>query len=368
MSVEDLAGRDLPGYDHLPNLVLREAGALILGKTNVPPLLDDYTSSNADFGITRNPWDLARTPGGSSGGAAAAVSAGFSVADLGSDLYGSTRMPASWCGIFAHRPTNGLVSKLGHMPEFPDARIEPPLSTVGPLTRCAGDLASMLAAMTGREGHTARGWEIALPPPSRSVLPGTRVALWLDEPAAPIDSETRVALLAFGERLRDAGCEVSQLPAGIAGPDAVELLDRLKAIELAHNIAGPRRDLAAAWADWEEQHRRSELWTGRFRYVDIIVAPATFSAAPLLPELPADQRWVDHGGQAVRAMDFYSAWSKLTNIAKGPATVIPLGLGHESGLPIGAQLLGPYMGDLTTLWFARQLEWAGVVSSISPPR
>ncbi|GAA2234148.1 amidase family protein [Herbiconiux moechotypicola] len=358
----------MPEHDAPVVRRLRDSGAIILGKTNVPVMLDDYQSSNADFGVTRNPWDPSRSPGGSSGGAAVAVSSGMSVADLGSDLYGSIRMPAAWCGIYGHRPTNGLISKLGHMPGRPDARLEPSLSTVGPMADHPRDLLLLFQALVGLETPVPAGRSLVLPAARHRSLRGIRIGLWIEEPSAPIDEETGAAFAALAGALRDAGCVVTELRGTpLSSAATLELLDVLKDIELAHNLepaAGRGRlDVAAVWAAWEQQQRLSERWTGLFDTLDFVVAPATFGAAPPLSEQPEDERWVEFHGTRTRAMDFHAAWSKLTNVPRAPATVVPIGLGRESRLPIGAQIMGPYLADLSTLQLAVLLEEEGVVGA-----
>ncbi|MEJ1976434.1 MAG: amidase family protein [Acetobacteraceae bacterium] len=158
---------------------LENAGAVIFGKTNVPKMLADWQSYNDVYGRTNNPWNLARTPGGSSGGAAAALAAGLTALEAGSDIGGSIRQPAHACGLFGHKPTFGLVPQYGH------ALVENPaltdISVLGPLARSAGDLRLALQVMVGPE-ETETALELSLPPPRQFGLQGLRIAVWAEEP------------------------------------------------------------------------------------------------------------------------------------------------------------------------------------------
>ncbi|MGY1839939.1 MULTISPECIES: amidase family protein [unclassified Modestobacter] len=370
---------------------VRSAGAVVLGKTNVPVYLDDHQASNADLGTTRNPHDPGRSPGGSSGGAGAAVAAGLSVADFGSDLAGSLRVPSAWCGLFGHRPSNGIVSKLGHMPWPAGGLVEPAVSAVGPMVRSARDLELFLDVLVGVEGPLSRAWRLQLPPASVDALDQVRVAVWLDDPAAPIDGETRAALTGFAEQLARAGCRVEELTdAPVAGPEAQELFTRLQAGEVAHGLddaawrasreladrAGDAPEVVAArrhvqtlrdaLADREAQWAAVTGWDAVFDRVDVVLCPATPCAAPELSDVPAAQRALDLDGRILPAADTVWAWSRLSSIGMGPATVVPLGPGAGSGLPIGAQLLGRYLDDRTPLRVAALLEEAGAIR-FAPP-
>lgn len=361
---------------------LRDAGAIVVGKTNVPVHLADYQSTNEDFGCTRNPHALDRSPGGSSGGAAAAVAAGLSVADLGSDLAGSLRVPASWCGLFGHRPSNGVVSKLGHMPWPQGGRLEPMISAVGPLTRSAADASLVLDALVGVEGPDARAWRIELPPARIRSLRGTRVAVWTEDPVALVDDETRSAIRRFADELADAGAHVEELAVPpVAGRDALDLFLRLQMGEVSHGLDGPAwqaalasatepgaapargqtQRLRDALADLERQLAVTEAWDGVHDRVDVVLCPATPTAAPVLSDVPIGDRGLEVDGATVSYGEQVPAWSLLSSLGRGPATVIPLGPGAASGLPIGAQLLGAYLDDRTPLAFARLAEAAGLL-------
>lgn len=368
----------------------RAAGAVIYGKTNVPVLLADYQSSNPDFGRTLNPWDPQRTPGGSSGGSASAIAAGLSALELGSDLSGSIRMPAAWCGIFGHRPSNGVVSKMGHLPWAVDGLIEPPVSVAGPLARSARDLVLAFEVLAGPARLDAVGWRLQLPPSRIDRLSGTRIGLWLDEPTAPVDDEMRMALLGLAEKLRAAGCTVDELtsPPG-AGAAGLELFDRLQAAEIAHSLSDDdwhalvaaagetdspddksaralTQSVRTAWQDAEAQRAITAAWGSTFDRFDAVLAPAVPGAAPRHDERPAAQRTLTVAGPEHPAADVVSAWSRMVNLAMLPATVIPMGPGADSSMPLGAQLIGPYLEDRTPLRLAALMEAEGIIG-FTPP-
>jgi len=368
----------------------RAAGAVVYGKTNVPDQLADYQTFNDDFGRTYNPWDRERTPGGSSGGASAALAAGLTALEFGSDLAGSIRMPAAWCGLFGHRPSNFVMSKMGHLPWEVDGELEPTVSTTGPLTRSARDLVLAVDVLSGPARLNAIGWRLELPATRVERLAGTRVGLWLDDEAAPIDDEQREALVAFAGRLRDAGCEVDEVRAPAGGGFAgLERYDRMQAGEIAHSVsdeewaqalidaAGDEPGAAFArsltqparvfWQDLEEQRRITKAWNALFQRVDVVLAPTVPGAAPLFDPRPTAERTLEIAGSTYSAFEIVSTWSRLANLAMLPSTVIPLGPGAISGQPLGAQLLGPYLGDRTTLRVAELLEQDGLIGFVPPP-
>src|SRR5438105_3809497 len=173
---------------------LRAAGAIVFGKTNVPIFVGDMQSYNELFGTTNNPWDLLRAPGGSSGGAAVAVAAGLTSFELGSDIGGSIRSPAHYCGVYGHKPTWGVVPGRGHVPGMPGDLAPTDVGVLGPLARSAEDLALALDVLAAPDGANAVAWSINLPPPRHSTLRDYRIAAWLDDEAAPVDAPVRQRL------------------------------------------------------------------------------------------------------------------------------------------------------------------------------
>jgi amidase len=363
---------------------LRGAGCVVLGKTNVPVYLASLHTANDWFGSTANPFDPDRSPGGSSGGASAAVAAGLAVADLGSDLAGSLRIPAAWCGLFGHRPSNGVVSKLGNLPWPDGGLLEPMVSAVGPMTRSAADAELFVSAMVGAEGPEAVGWRVALPPPRAHALGQLRVAVWLDDPVAAVDAGTRAAIRDLADRLAAAGARVEELTdPPVGGAEDLELFLRLQAGEVVHGLdddawaaacaradAGSvedrryRQDLRSALQDLEAQRAATLRWQEAFTRFDVVLCPAVSRSAVAVPGGRAPTEVVVDG--VPRPFDSLSDWSRLSSLGRLPATVVPLGPGAD-GLPIGAQLLGPYLEDRTPLRAAVLAEEAGLVGYRPPP-
>ena len=185
---------------------LKRAGAVVFGKTNVPLNNGDFQAYNEIYGTTNNPWDLARSPGGSSGGGAAAVAAGLVGMEFGSDIGGSIRNPANYCGIYGHKSTWGIIPKRGHaLARSPIAEAD--LGVLGPLARSADDLALALQATVGADELTSAGVHYSLPAPPDSVA-GLRVAVWLDEPGAEVDEAVRAPIEAAARALAAAGARL----------------------------------------------------------------------------------------------------------------------------------------------------------------
>ncbi|HSB42301.1 MAG TPA: amidase family protein, partial [Methylomirabilota bacterium] len=176
---------NLPPRNALAVDRLLEAGVVLFGKTNVPAWLADWQSYNAIYGTTNNPWDLSRTPGGSSGGSAAALAAGLTGLDAGSDIGSSIRNPAHYCGVYGHKPTFGIVPPRGQA--LPGRVAQGDISVVGPMGRSADDLALGLAVMAGADEIDGTGWRLELPAPRRKSLREFRVAVMLTDPASEVD-------------------------------------------------------------------------------------------------------------------------------------------------------------------------------------
>src|SRR5215472_6590964 len=189
---------------------LKAAGAIILGKTNVPLNLSDWQSFNEVYGTTNNPWDLSRTPGGSSGGSAAALAAGFVPLELGSDIGGSLRGPAHFCGVFSHKPTLDLVPQRGSgPPQAPAVPVRGDLPVCGPMARSAGDLALELGVLAGPdELAEGIGYKLSLPPPRYEKLADFRVLVIDEHPLCPTAASISTSLDGLADRLGTTGCTI----------------------------------------------------------------------------------------------------------------------------------------------------------------
>ena len=201
-----------PEVDALAVQRLKSAGAIILGKTNVPTALSDWQSFNDVYGTTNNPWDPSRTPGGSSGGAAAALAAGFVPLELGSDIAGSLRSPAHYCGVCAHKPSLDLVPQRGSgYPETPPIPVRGDMAVAGPMARSAADLALELGVIAGPDPMwDGIGYKLALPPPRHDKLADYRVLVIDKHPLCPTADSVRAALNVLADRLAKAGSTVGR--------------------------------------------------------------------------------------------------------------------------------------------------------------
>jgi len=376
----------IPKEDALLVSRVKGAGAVILGKTNVPLRLDDWQSYNDIYGTTNNPWDLGRTPGGSSGGSAAALAAGFGALSFGSDAGGSLRVPAHYCGICAHKPTFGLVPTRGHWPPpTPPSVREVDLAVVGPMARSAADLALALDIVAGPDEERAGiGYRLALRPPRHDDLKSFRVLVIDTHPLMPTGSAVRAALDRLSERLARAGVKVAH--ASPLVPDLVDsarLYMRLLAFVddatvtpdeynearrlaealapsdhslLAENLRGAvmsHRDWLAADA---ARGRLQQQWSTLFREWDVVLCPpAPVVAFPHDHSMPFEARQVDIDGKLFSYFEAQIVWAELATLSGLPATVIPIDH-SQTGLPIGVQIVGPYLEDRTTIAFAELFE------------
>ena len=334
---------------------LKAAGAVILGKTNVPVSLADWQSVNPIYGRTKNPYDLERTPGGSSGGGAAAVAAGMVPLEFGSDIGGSIRVPAAFCGLFGHKPSFDLIPVRGHAPAGADG-VPPPMAVVGPLARTAADLALALDVLAGPDREQAVGYRLALPPARHGRLGDFRVLVLTEHPAARTDGEIRAAIEAVAARLEGLGARVSRSSDRL--PDlakAHEAYGALLGTAMALRGPEPPPTTAAEWMKMlDQQVAIRRQWAALFEDIDVVLAPVFGTAAYPHDDRPSDQRTLILDGQPT---PYFAqlAWPGLASLANLPATAAPIGQ-TKAGLPIGLQVIGPYLEDRTTLAFAEFVE------------
>ncbi len=365
---------------------VKNAGAVVLGKTNVPIVLADWQSYNAIHGVTRNPWNLERTPGGSSGGSSAALAAGFGPLSLGSDIGGSLRVPAHFTGVTALKPSLGLVPGRGHAPPglAPLPR-ENDLAVVGPMARTAGDLALLLDVIAGPDELTAGvGYRLALKSPRHEQLAHHRVLMIDSHPLVPTAAPVRHALERLADRLSRSGVRVERSHRLL--PDLAEsarlymrlllsfsaatwpaaLYDELKG--LATGLAPDDRSLGAERArgislshrDWVlADGTRAKLqhqWRALFGEVDVVLCPPMpVTAFAHDHSARQEMRRLDIDGKPHPYLDVGLVWAGPATSAGLPAAVVPIDRG-ESLLPIGVQIVGPYLEDRTVLAFAAMVE------------
>jgi amidase len=369
---------------------LLEAGAVVYGKTNVPYMLADAQSYNDIYGTTNNPWDPARSPGGSSGGEAAALAAGFSALGAGSDIAGSLRNPAHYCGIYAHKPTWGLISTRGHAP--PGIMTPTDISVVGPMARHAEDLDLALRALAGPDLLQRAAWRVELPPPRRRRLGEFRVAAWTSSPLCRIDASVSDLFDRAVAAIARAGATVDDAARpGIADEEHhrlfMLLLRAATASRMREEDFARQQEIAATISDDDTSDRaavargatllhrawgsaneaRTKLryaWHEFFTRFDVLLTPvAATGAFPHDHNPNRDERMVNVNGRSVPYAEqlFFAGLASLSYL---PATAAPIGLTAE-GLPAGLQIIGPEGEDPTTIEFARLL--AAEIGGFVPP-
>jgi amidase len=361
---------------------MRAAGAVLLGKTNVPPMLADWQSANPIHGRTNNPWDLGRTPGGSSGGSAAAIAAGLSALEVGSDIGGSIRVPAAFCGVYGHRPSETLLPRSGQFPMPPMPNSVGLMGVQGPLARSAEDLELALSVLAGPEVGEDVAWRVTLPRPRHERLSDFRVAALPAIPWLPVDDEIVVAQQELASRLGRLGATVKEAQPDLLGDHRshhqlyrsllsamtsarVDEEARRARIEMwrkpddefsrAHlrGLAGAPGDFVL-WGGQREMYRQA--WRAFFRDWDVLLAPAmNVLAYPHIERTwPMDdsdlELTFDVNGRAVPYLHGL-AYPSVSTVAGQPATAFPLGV-SRGGLPVGLQAIGPYLEDLTPIRFA----------------
>ena len=379
------ASRDFqPAEDALAVTRIERAGAVILGKTNVPLGLGDWQSFNDIYGVTNNPYDVTRTPGGSSGGSSAALAAGFGAFSIGSDIGGSLRVPAHFCGIFAHKPTYDLVAPRGHLP--PGLAALPgtaDLSVIGPMARSAEDCENLLGIMAGPDPLDAGvGYRLDLPAPRASDISGFRVLVLDRHPLSDTDAGIVEALDGLARGLEKAGAKVARrsdlLPdlesgarvfigllsaamaarapeaeyarftdaAALVAPDDLSLsAEQMRGALLSHR----------AWSQLDARRKGVRAqWRALFREFDAVITPVTPT-----PAYPHDHEplQIKRRLRVNGAPQEYSTgllWAGVATMPGLPATALPIG--RSQGLPIGAQIIGPWLEDRTTLMLARLIE------------
>ena len=357
-----------------------QAGAVIFGKTNVPTDLRDWQSDNALYGRTVNPWDATRTPGGSSGGSAVALAAGYSYLEAGSDIGGSLRNPAHYCGVCAHKPTYGIVPTLGHA--LGDKLVPSDISVCGPMARGVEDLLLGFEIMSGVVGPEALAWQLTLPPARHPSLAGCRIAVVAHSAVCAVETSIAQRLCELADACEAQGAKVDR---GAALPvDArsahrvyVRLLRAVMAPSLTdrefeiQSTSASRLDddddsypaqvtraLTQTYRDWfyaaEERVRMQRSWAEFFESYDALLIPAAPTTAWMHDTTDKDDRVIQVDGARIGYYD-QLFWAGLTGVVYLPSTVIPMGC-DASGLPMGVQIVGPYLEDHTALSVARAIE------------
>lgn len=391
--------------DHVPDADavaverLSDAGAIVLGKTNVPRFLADWQTNNDVYGLTRNPWEPERTVGGSSGGAAAALAAGLVPLEIGSDVGGSIRIPAHFCGVYGHKPSHGIVPLGGHLMGPPGTPTAPDLLVAGPMARSPQDVSLALGLMAGADRFNSSAWTLKLPPPRGRDLKELRVAYWFDDPRSPLEGAVRAELEATIAALRSVANVVEvdipftldeilevyvpllvQIfydiePAPVryltrtASPAAGVLrLSKRLGYDLDPIRVGSLAGAGLSHRGWlalnERRNRLRRVCRKLFSEVDVLLTPVAAFVAPHHNIIGNKYtRSIRVEGKR-RSYTDHLCWPALATTASLPATSAPVGVTPE-GLPVNVQIIGDYLDDHTTIQFAELL--AEVRGGFQPP-
>ncbi|MBF2754578.1 MAG: amidase [Gammaproteobacteria bacterium AqS3] len=373
---------------------LIDAGANIIGKTNVPLYSGDWQSYNDVYGASNNPWNVKHTPGGSSGGSAAVVAAGLSPLEYGSDIGGSVRVPAAFCGVYGHKPSFDIVPLRGYIASPHPGVSTRDLSVAGPITRSIDDLELLLSLTAGADALDAPGWKLELPPARVTDIKKLRVAVMMDVGGvAELDQSVADAMKRAADKLARAGAKVEEKKMPIDAKVGVETYMILLNSVIGSGLTDQQRrffqemvDSAEAddrsWrmlqargfvnsqAQWIQLHERRQVgrykWNAFMRNWDVVMLPA----API-PALAHDhepdfhRRSIRVNGKKRPYME-QIAWQMVATLHYLPATVIPTGL-SKSKLPVGVQLVGKYLDDYHTLASAKLID-AVVGGYQTPPK
>jgi amidase len=356
------------------------AGAGLLGKTNIPVALRDWQADSPVYGRTNNPWDVSRTPGGSTGGGGAALAAGLTPLEVGSDIGGSIRVPAAFCGVYGHRPSETAIPKSGR---FPHADLPNPVSLMGvqgPLARSAFDLELLFEVLMGPEPGEEVGWTLTLPPARHQRLADFRVALLPPLLGVKVSANMQARLEELAQFLSRAGTKVAEAAPGFDLKEYYYDYLRLLAVMTTIRLPREQREVqaatlrqaghpatlaraqglemdAAGYVRLVARRERTRVaWRAFFREWDVVLAPMTLDVAFPHQEAAFEERrlTVDNQSLPYRANNLYAMPAIFAGL---PSTAFPGGL-SEAGLPLGLQAIGPYLEDRTTLKFAQLVEEA----------
>jgi amidase len=362
---------EIPTEDAVVVARLRAAGALILGTTNCPEFLMAYETANLLHGRTNNPWDLERTPGGSSGGESAAIAAGLSAAGLGSDSGGSVRVPAHFTGICSLKPTPGRIPGRGHLP--PCVGPFSTLGAIGPMARTIADVALMFRTLSGQDPHDPASPPIALREPGLDELRANTIGFFEEDGLVPVTPETRAAVQAAAAALRDAGFRVEPFR-----PQTLELLRKLwwkffvqcGAMFYAPAIRGREHQLSPIFSEFlsfsaavppltaaELLDAWAELDLIRSKMLEEMSGhPVLLCPVASIPAFRHGERsWIIEG----RSVDYLDAvrHTQWFNVLAAPVAVVPVCRSPE-GLPIGVQIAARPFHDETALGIAAVVDAA----------
>ncbi|MBW1838005.1 MAG: amidase, partial [Deltaproteobacteria bacterium] len=376
---------------------LLDEGAVIFGKTNLPLFAMDLQSYNELYGQTNNPWNHDMVPGGSSGGAAAALAAGLTGLEMGSDIGGSIRNPAHFCGVFGHKPTFGIVPFIGHIPPPPgtfpgEYTNDIDIAVAGPMARSAKDLGVVMNLISAPKCPQNTAWNISLPPARGKNLKEFKIGLWLDDKSFPTDINVLHCLQNAIDALTKAGARIEERRPDIDFAQSHEMFTQLlyaatsaglpqeifngmlsTAKDFSDEVHG---DMALCIKGTTMLHRdwvvldyirtmMRESWANFFKEYDILLCP-TVSITAFPHDHTSDffARKLEVNGEVRSYFDTTVAWAGLTGMTHLPSTIAPVGLANN-GLPVGMQIVAPYLEDRTSIQFAGLIE--DIVGGFVPP-
>ncbi len=371
---------------------LLKAGAVIIGHTNVPELAADWQSYNDVYGTTVNPWDPTVTPGGSSGGCAASISAGLSYLSVGSDFAGSIRVPAHFAGIYGHRSSIGTAPLRGSVPGSMNGIHRPPsrMSTPGPLARSPDDLRLAMEVIGGPDEYESTAYTWRIPEPRHKKIQDYRIGYIVDEPLCPLNPDVQSVLReAVNKIIEHVASAEEGWPSVVDPAEQYHLFKLLRYGDKAAQLKDEnleetkklayRKDvdddglMAWVWTTEQRHHLKFEemrvatrdIWQKIFNDIDVFLMPVDYTAAfPHDHSDPMTGRVIETKWGTRQYMDqlFWMTFSSITGL---PCTVAPIGF-TENGLPVGVQIIGPFLEDGTTIQFAKLM--ADVVGGyVEPP-
>jgi amidase len=365
--------------DHVPTAdapavaSLKNAGAIVFGKTNLPRWSGDLQSYNEIFGTTNNPWDRTRVPGGSSGGPAAAVACGLTSFELGTDIGGSIRIPSHFCGVFGVKPSYGVVSQRGYLDKVGGGVTDADINVFGPIARSADDLELLLGGLAGPAPEHTAAWRVELPAPRYETLSGLRIAVLFEEPSAcPTDRSYLEVLRATADRLADAGAKVEEasLPVPMADQSAMfnNLILPAIAPSLGDEIGAAVSPSHYDWLKLQDQRALMQrAWAAWFAEgIDAFLCPVTPT-----PPFPHNQegelmtRTMDVNGEQ-RSYVENTTWTGLIGVVGLPSAVPPLPRTADN-LPVGVQVVTPFLHDRSAIRLAKLIAVASGGGYEPPP-
>jgi amidase len=349
--------------DHVPTAdapvvaQLKAAGAIVYGKTNLPRWSGDLQSYNEIFGTTNNPWDTSRVPGGSSGGPAAAVASGLTSFEIGTDIGGSIRIPSHFCGTYGLKPSFGVVPQRGYLDRVGGGVTDSDINVFGPMARSADDLELLLGLLAGPPPEQRPAWRIDLPVPRHDSLAGVRIAIKFEADDVPTDRGYLDVLKATVDRLADAGAKIEEAQLPVSMADQTAMFNSLILPAISPSMGDQVGDAVSgthyAWLKLQDQRSAMQsAWAEWFANgVDAFLCPVTPTPA-FLHNQDGDfmTRTMDVNGEARSYLE-NTTWTGLIGVVGLPSAVPPLPR-TASGLPVGVQVVTPYLHDRSAVRLA----------------